>query len=230
MDSMTRLPTRIGRVAGAAALAAFGVSFLSISMGAGNVLHSDVTTQNAIAYATQNTRLITLQGTVDGLVNTFLGVVIVLLIAVAGASGILSRIAYVCAGAAVAIQWVHGGILYGLADLAHRGGADQGVMALFTLGSTMDDADAIVIPSAVACVGWLLLRSKQAPAFVAWFTLASAAFQFLLDIFGTFGGPDLGPASVISGWLWFLGIGIALLIKPVSSARRAGTVVPATAS
>ena len=78
-------------------------------------------------------------------------------------------------------------------------------------------------------VGWMLLRSKQAPAFVAWLTLASAAFQFLLDIFSTFGGPDLGPASVISGWLWLLGIGIALLIKPTSRTAPAGVVVPATA-
>ena len=229
MDSVTRQPVRIGRFAGAAALAAFGVSFLEISMGAGNVLHSNLTTQSAIAYAAQHTRLITLQGTVDGLFNTFLGVVIVLLIAVAGGTGILSRIAYVCAGGAVAIQWVHAGILYGLSDLAHRGGADQGVMALFTLGSTMDDADAIVIPIAVACVAWMLLRSKEAPAFVGWLTLASAAFQFLLAFFSTFGGPDLGPASVISGWLWLLGIGIALLIKPVSSAQRSGMVAPATA-
>ena len=198
-------------------------------MGAGNVLHSDVTTQSAIAYAAQHTRLITLQGTVDGLFNTFLGVVIVLLIAVAGESGILSRIAYVCAGGAVAIQWVHAGILYGLSDLAHRGGADQGVMALFTLGSTMDDADAIVIPIAVACVGWMLLRSNRAPAAVGWLTLASAAFQFLLDILSAFGGPDLGPASVVSGWLWLLAIGIALLIRPVSTAQRAGTPARATA-
>lgn len=229
MDSVTRQPVRIGRLTGVAALAAFGVSFLDISLGAGNFLHGGASTQGAIAYAAQNTRLITLQGTVDGLDNTFLAVVIVLLIAVAGGSGILARIAYVCAGGAVAIQWVHAGILYGLSDLAHRGGADQGVMALFTLGSTMDDADAIVIPIAVACVGWMLLRSKQAPAFVAWLTLASAAFQFLLVIFNTFGGPDLGPASVVSGWLWYLAIGIALLIKPVSSAQRAGTAARATA-
>lgn len=229
MDSVTGERIRIGRFAGVAALAAFGVSFLQIVMGAGNVLHGDSTTQSAIAYAEQHTRLIALQGTVDGLFNTFLGVLIVLLIAVAGTTGILSRIAYVCAGGAVAIQWVHAGILYGLSDLAHRGGADQGVMALFTLGSTMDDADAIVIPIALACVGWVLLRSKRSTGVVAWLTLALAGFQFLLDILSTFGGPDLGPASVVSGWLWLLGIGIALLIRPVAGAQRASIVAPATA-
>ncbi|MDQ6636436.1 MAG: hypothetical protein M3Y62_01460 [Candidatus Dormibacteraeota bacterium] len=53
--------------------------------------------------------------------------------------------------AAVALQWAHAGMLYALAELAQRGGADAGVLALFTLGSTMDDSDAIIIPLASAC-------------------------------------------------------------------------------
>lgn len=44
-------------------------------------------------------------------------------------------------------------MLYALAELGQRGGADPGVMALFNLGSTMDDSDGIVIPLALACVG-----------------------------------------------------------------------------
>ena len=59
-------------------------------------------------------------------------------------------------------------MLYALAELAHRGGADAGVLARFTLGSTMDDADDILIPIAMACAGWMLLRSGRAPAAMAW--------------------------------------------------------------
>ena len=230
MDSVTRHPVRLGRLAGATALVYFAVFFSSIGSGPSNELHSNVSAQSAIAYAAQHGREITLQGLNDGLSNTLFGILIVLLIAVAAGEGIFARIAYLCAGAAVAIQWTHASILYGLADLAHRGGADQGVMALFTLGSTMDEADAIVAPVAVACAGWMLLRSHRVPALVGWLTLAVAAFDTVLVVLTFAGGPDLGPASVISGWLWLLGIGITLLIRPVSTHERTGMVVPATAA
>ena len=230
MDSVTSHPVRLGRLAGATALVYFAVFFWSIGPGPSSELHSNVSAQSAIAYVVQHGREITLQGWNDGLNNTLFGILIVLLIAVAGADGILSRIAYVCAGAAVAIQWTHASILFGLVDLAHRGGADQGVMALFTLGSTMDEADAIVAPVAVACAGWLLLRSHRVPALVAWLTLAVAAIDAVLVVLTVAGGPNLGPATVVSGWVWLVGIGITLLIRPVSARERTGRVVPATAS
>lgn len=229
MDSLTRHRVRIGRVAGLTALVLFAVHFVSIGLGPGNILHGNATTQSAIAYAAQHGRLLTLQGLLDGLGNTLLGILIVLLIAVAGADGILPRIAYVFAAAAVAVQWTHASILGGLVDLAHRGGSDAGVMALFTLGSTLDDADAVVIPIAMICVGWVLLRSARVPSVVGWLTLAVAAFQSALVVLANVGGPDLAPALIISGWLWMLGTGIALLIKPASTHKLAGAVVPATA-
>lgn len=230
MDSVISHRVRIGRLAGATALVYFAVFFMSIGTGPGNELHSNVSAQSAIAYAAQHGQEIRLQGWADGLNNTLFGILIVLLIAVAGADGILSRIAYVCAGAAVAVQWTHASILFGLADLAHRGGADQGLMALFTLGSTMDEADSVVFPVALACAGWMLLRSHRVPALVGWLTLAVAALNAVLVVLAMAGGPDLGPVTVISGWVWLLGIGITLIIKPASSHERAGVVVAATAS
>ncbi len=135
--------------------------------------------------------------------------------------------AYAFAGAAAGIQWTHAGMLYALAELAHRGGADAGVLALFTLGATMDDADGIVIPIAMACAGWMLLRSRRAPAAVAWLTIAAAAIGTAVSVVVGVGGPDLGPASVISAWIWLVGIGITLLVKPVSGGREIGAVSPA---
>jgi hypothetical protein len=76
----------------------------------------------------------------------------------------------------------------------------------------------------------VVLRSNRAPAVVGWLTLGVAALQAGLVILATVGGPDLGPAVVISGWLWFLGIGITLIIRSVSTREPAGMVVPATAS
>lgn len=113
-------------------------------------------------------------------------------------------------------------------SLAHRGGADAGVLALFTLVSTMDDSDGIVIPVAMACAGWLLLRSGRVPAIVAWLTMAMAAVGAALTVFGAVGGPDLGPVTVISAWIWLLCIGITLVVKPVWDGLATAATVAVT--
>jgi len=95
-------------------------------------------------------------------------------VAIAGGGRVLAPIAYVCSGGAAAIQWTHAAMLIALSDLASRGGADAGVLALFTLGSTMDEADGMMIAVALFCAGWLLLRSDRTPALVSWLTLLIA--------------------------------------------------------
>jgi len=60
--------------------------------------------------------------------------------------------------------------------------------------------------------------------------LAVATFDSLLVVLTVAGAPDLGPATVFSGWVWLLGVGITLLITPVSTHERTGMVVPATAA
>jgi hypothetical protein len=214
----------LARAAGVTALAAAAVFIISIFLGPGNVIHGNPDTRTALAFAADHGTAITVLGFMDGILNTLFVVLIVLLIAVAGASGVLPRIAYICAGAAAAIQWTHFGMLYALAELAHRGGADAGVLALFTLGSTMDAADGIVIPIAMACAGWMLLRSGRVPAALAWLTFAAAAVSAPVTVLAGLGGPDFGPVAVISAWIWLIGIGVPLLIKPVWGSQRVATV------
>jgi len=229
MDSLGHQRARLGRLTGVTALVLAAIFVVSIVLGPGNVIHGNVDSQTALVYVAQHGRAIALLGLADGMINTLFGILIVLLIAVAGANGILSRVADVSAGAAAAIQWTHAGMLYALAELAHRGGADAGVLALFTLGSTMDDADGIVIPVAMACAGWLLLQSGRVPAFVAWLTIAVAAIGAALNVFGAAGGPDLGPVTVATAWIWLLGTGITLVIKPVWGGQHADASAPAAA-
>jgi hypothetical protein len=221
------LHRRLARAAGATALTAAAVFIFSIFLGPGNVIHGHPDSRTALAYAADHGTAITVLGFMDGMLNTLFVILIVLLIAVAGGNGVLARIAYICAGAAAAIQWTHFGMLYALAELAHRGGADAGVLALFTLGSTMDAADGIVIPIAMACAGWLLLRSGRVPAALAWLTIAAAAVSAPVTVLAGLGGPDFGPVAVITAWIWFIGIGVPLVIKPMWGSQRVGTVSPA---
>lgn len=214
---------RLGRAAGITALLALAIFVLSILQGAGNVLHGQTDSATALEFAAQHGPALAQLGFMDGMLNTLFGVLIVLLVVVGGGDRLLAPIAYVSAAAAAAIQWTHAGMLYALADLAHRGGADAGVLALFTLGSTMDEADGIVIPVAMVCAGWLLLLSGRTPAVVPWLTMASAAVGAAVAVLSGLGGPDLGPVAVISSWLWLLGIGITLVIKPVSGLQASTT-------
>lgn len=218
---------RLARAAGVTALTLAATFVLSIFIGPGNVIHGNPDSRTALAFAADHGTAIKVLGFTDGMINTLLGVLIVLLIAVAGIDGILARLSYVAAGAAAAIQWTHAGMLYALAELAHRGGADAGVMALFTLGLTMDEADGIVIPVAMVCAGWLLLRSGRVPAAVAWLTMAAAAVGAAVTVVAGVGGPDLGPVAVISAWIWLLGLGIPLMIRPVWGTQRAAATTPA---
>ncbi len=72
---------RLGRLAGAVALALAAVFIFSILLGPGNVLHGNTDSQTAVRYAAQHGRLITLLGLLDGLINTLFASIIVLLIA-----------------------------------------------------------------------------------------------------------------------------------------------------
>ena len=210
----------LGRLTAVVALLAAALFITSIFLGPGSVIHGRTSTDAALAYVSQHGQAIRLLGFMDGLLNTLLAVVVVLLVGILAGEGILANLAYTAAGAAAALQWAHAGMLYALAELGQRGGADAGVMALFTLGSTMDDSDGIVIPLALACVGGLALRSGRAPAVIGWLSLGVAGVGTavaLIHLLGT----DLGPVSVISGWIWLIGIGVTLLVKPVSDKSRA---------
>jgi hypothetical protein len=213
----------LARAAGVTALVLAGLFAFSVAFGPGNLLHGDPSTSTALSFSSSHAGWIRVLGLLDGMINTLFGILIVLLVAVAGIDGVLARVAYVTAGAAAAIQWAHAGMLLALADLAQRGGADAGVLALFTLGKTMDEADGILIGVAMACAGWLLLRSGRAPSAVAWLTIAVAAISVAVTVVTDVGGPDLGPASVVAAWVWLLGIGILLVVKPTSRRSPART-------
>jgi hypothetical protein len=70
---------------------------------------------------------------VDGLQNSILAVVVVVLIRLVRGRGILATAAYVSMGAFMAIGWVKAGMMWALADTAVMGASDAGVVALFKL-------------------------------------------------------------------------------------------------
>jgi hypothetical protein len=215
-------PAIVSRVAGAGALAVLAVLFLSVR----SQFHSDMSAQRTLAWVSQNQQGIWIDGFLSGLGNTLLALLIVLLVALTMKTGILARVAYIGAAAAMATAWVHAGVEYALADLAHRGGADAGILALFSFARTMDYTDGVSIALAVGCSSLLLLRSPALPRTVAWLGLLMAVEQIVampiqLAVSGTGNGPQ-GPISVALGLLWLLVIGIVLLVKSVRLSHSPG--------
>jgi hypothetical protein len=205
----------VGRMAGLAALCTGAVFLAVLIAGAGGTLHSNLTGPQAVAWAAQNGQLIRVTGFADGLVNTLFAVVVVLLVVLSGGRGVPATLAYIGAGAAVANQWAHAGMLYALAELAQQGAADAGVLALFSLGSTMDDADAIPLALALGSLGFLLLRSRVLPAPVAWFTVVLAAVNVVSTPAEILGLGVVNLIEVALSFVWMFVFGVTLLIRPV---------------
>ncbi len=205
----------VGRVAGLAALCTAAVFLSVLIAGAGGTLHSNLTAPQAVAWAAQNGQLILITGFADGLVNTLFAVVVVLLVVLSGGRGVPATLAYIGAGAAVALQWAHAGMLYALAERAQLGAADAGVLALFTLGGTMDDADAVPLALALGSLGFLLLRSRVLPAPLAWFTVVLAVVNVVSTPAEILGMGVVNLIEVALSLVWMLAFGATLLIRPV---------------
>ena len=222
-------PATVSRLAGLCALAQVAIAFVPL----GGNYHADLPAAQVVTWASQHQQAIWADGFLSGLSNTLFALQLVLLVALTMNRGILASIARVGAAAALATGWAKVGIEYALADLAHRGGADAGVLALFSLVKTMDYTDGMSIGLAIAAVSVLLLRRQALPRPVLWLGLLLAAeliaaMPIQLAVMGTGNGPQ-GPLSVVLGLLWLLVIGIVLLVKPVRLPEAASADVQTAA-
>lgn len=62
---------------------------------------------------------------------------------------------------------------------------------------------------------------------IGWLSLGVAGVGIevtLIHLLGT----DLGPVAVISGWIWLIGIGVTLLVKPASEKSLPEVISAAT--
>lgn len=209
-------PTIVSRVAGILALA---LLLATPFLGTDAQFHSDMSAQRTLTWVSHSQPAVWLDGFTSGLVSTLYALLIVLLVALTLRTGILARIAYIGAAASMASGWTKAGVEYALADLAHRGRADAGVLALFSLARTMDYTDGFALGLALGCVGLLLMCSRTLPRLVVWLGLLVALGQIVLMpiqlvMTGTGNGAQ-GPISVVSWLVWLLVVGIVLLTKPV---------------
>lgn len=216
-------PTIISRLVAVCALGFIALFFLDA---AGAKVHANPTTQDALAWAAQHQQQIWIGGFAHGLSSTFFGLLVLLLVPLVRGRGLFATLVSVGVAVAVAVQWVHAGVFFALAQLAHRGGADAGVLALFTLSETMDSADGVAIGIALACLSVLLLRSRTLPAALGWFGLVVAGVGALSTPIHIAGAAFIDPVTVILGFLWCLAVSAVLLVRPIRL-REPADIVPA---
>jgi len=208
-------PTTVSRAAGVCALAFVAGALLTT----GNEFHSDMSAQQVLTWVGQNQQAIWMDGFLSAMGSTVFGLMIILIVALTTNRGILATTARVAAAGSMATGWTGAGMEYALADLAHRGGADAGILALFSLAKTMDYTDSTFVALAVGSVSVMVLRSRLLPSAVAWLGLLVAvwhvaALPVQIAVAGTGNGPQ-GPIGVLIGLLWLVVTGIVLLVKPV---------------
>jgi hypothetical protein len=219
-----RSRARVGRWAGACGLGLIVVFVAQQSaelLGlraaqAAHLIHSTPDPQEAIRFAGQNTQAFSTNGFATALLYTVLSLQLMLLVAITRDRGLLARMAETGAAALFTIGWIQAAVTISLGEVAHRGGADAGVLTLYSLALTIGDhATKIPIAAALGCLAVLLIRSRAVPPVLGWLTAAVAALNAAAVpavIAGAGIGDLLAYALTI---LWALAIGVTLLIKPV---------------
>ena len=226
----TSNPIALSRLAGLCAVGYVLSALLGLS-GAlgGNLYFSDAPVSDVLAWIGQNGQLISLSIFLTGVVTTLLyGGLIVLLVQMTAARGILPVLAYLGLTITVVTVWTQAGMIYAMVDLAARGGADAGVLALFTLARTMQFTDGVGVALAIGGSSVLALRAGVLPQWSAWFGVIVAAFFLIADAFRILGLGLVGPLGVLLAFAWILVVGVTLLARP-ARASRAGNVTAVAA-
>ena len=211
----------LSRLAGLCAVGFVLVALLGLS-GAlgGNLYFSDASASDVLAWIGQNGRLVSLNIFLTGVEYTLLyGGLIVLLVHLSRARGILPVLIYLGLAITVVTTWVQAGMIYAMVDLAARGGADAGVLALFTLGKTMQFTDGIGVTLVIGCTSVLALRAGVLPRSLAWYGFVVAVLFVVADAFRIFGLGLVGPVGILLAFGWILGAGVTLLARPVRVSR-----------
>jgi hypothetical protein len=204
----------LSRFGGSAGLVLVFISFAGLVI-PGSLFYSGAGEHQILAWAASSQRAIWFEGLLGGVGDLFFAVFILALMSVAGARGFLAALSTVAVSTVVALGWVQAGIVYGMAELAHRGGSDAGVMALFSVGETVVYSVDFPFALALACAGLVMLRSRALPAAVAWATLVLAGLHVVGNTaFVLTGVGVINPVLILLELVWVLATAIVLLVRP----------------
>ena len=221
----------IARLAGSA-----GIAFVALSLAPGGlggpIFDNNVSTPQIVDWAKNNGTGISADGFIGAVGASIVTLLLVLLVRVTGGRGVLAVMAVSSAAAFMAIDWVHAGVYYAMADAGQRAQADSGIVALFSLAKMMTFADGFVIGIAVVAISLLAMLSRTLPRPLVWLGFAMGGYHLVetpvqLAINHRANGVT-GPIDVLISLIWVGAVGLVLLIKPIWGVEaRASVSAPA---
>jgi len=212
-----------------------GVVFVAVSVGPGGLggplFDNNISAPQIVDWVNNNGAGIAVDGFVGAVGATIVFLMFVLLVRITAGRGVLAVIALSSTAAFVAIDWVHAGVYYAMADAGQRGQADAGVVALFSLAKMMTFADGFVIGIAVVATSLLAMLSRTLPWPLVWLGFVMGGYHLVetpiqLAINHRANGVT-GPIDVLISLIWVGAVALVLLIKPIWNApARASATVP----
>jgi hypothetical protein len=134
----------------------------------------------------------------------------------------------------MAIDWIGTGIYYALADAAGRQQATGGIVALFSLNTSMTYVDGFVAGLAILALSLLQLGPHTLPRPLIWLGAVVGLYYIVsepiqLAISHSPAGAT-GPVGVVLVLVWILAVTAVMVIRPVREAKAQPTRLASEAS
>lgn len=215
MDSSTA-----SRLAGIGGILFVVTAFL----GLGGPYFDDPSNQEVLTWVRANPVGLCVQGLQIGIGLTLIAALVAQLVLRSGRRGPLAVVAVAAIAADLAVDWVSAAVNFALADSGKRAGADDAVLALFSLSKEMTFADGFLFGLAVTAVSALALRARSLPAPLGWLGVGVGVLHLVglpvqLVLSGTPEGV-MGPLSVVTGLFWVLSTALLLVVRPRVDSRQ----------
>lgn len=196
-----------------------GILFIvSAFLGLGGPFFDDPSNEEILSWVRANPVGLCVQGLQIGIGLTLIAALVAQLVLRSGRRGSLAVVAVAAIAADLAVDWVSAAVSFALADSGKRAGADDAVLALFSLSKEMTFADGFLFGLAVTAVSVLSLRARSLPAPLAWLGIGVGVLHLVglpvqLMLSGTPEGA-IGPLSVVIGLFWVLSTALLLVVRP----------------
>ena len=222
----------IARLAGVCGLVFVAFTFAPGSVG-GPLFDNNISSQQIVDWVRHNGAGISFSGFTGGLSASVVTIFLILLVRITAGRGVLAVIGVASAASFMAIDWVHAGVFYAMADAGQRGQSEAGVVALFSLAKMITFADGFVIGMAVVAISVLAMLSRTLPRPIVWLGFVMGGYHIVetpiqLALNGRANGVT-GPVDVVISLIWVGAVALVLLIKPIGGVEMRPSV-PAAAS
>jgi hypothetical protein len=207
----------VARITGAAGIVYIVLNFLPGSLG--GPLFDDISTPGVLSWVKDNQASLPIQGALGAFGMTLVALFLLSLLALSHSRGLAATVAASSVAAMLAIDWVHAGTFFALADAGDRQSADAGIVALFSLTKSLTFADGVCFGIAAIAVSVIALGARSLPAPLCWLGIVVGAFHVIalpiqLAINAQPGGIT-GPISVLLVLVWILAAAIVLVLRPL---------------